>query len=300
MKKILMILFFITSTSLAQTTLYVPFAPGGATDNIARLLTKYNKELLIVNKPGAGGQLAIQEMNRKPGMILMMGTAMFVTNPMIYKNNIVYDPENYEILATIGGMPSILVCRQDIKINNIKELISNESPLVFATSVPGGAEHLNTEILMTKIKNNKAITIIKYPNGGSKHVLDLMGGHVDCIFGNLSTFLPFINDKKVNILVSTHDISYIKKEIPIWKDVFNEEFYFQGLSIVLTDKRYSVEFKNKLILELRKSMNNDSFKNDLLERGISPIIMFGNEAFIMNNKIDDHIKKFIVTNKITF
>lgn len=300
MKKILMILFFITSTSLAQTSVYVPYAVGGATDNIARLITKYNKELIIVNKPGAGGQLAIQEMVRKPGILLMVSHSLFVTNPIIYKNNIVYDPENYEILATVGAMPGVLLCRQGIKINNIKDLLSYEDPLTFATALPGGAEHLNTEILMSKMKNKKSITIIKYAGGGSKHLADLLGGHVDCVFGNLSTFLSIINDKRINVLISTHDITYVKKEIPIWRDIFNEEFYFQGLNVIVVDKRYQTEFKNNIVSELKNSIDNNLFKNDLLERGILPVINFGNEAIILNDKNNDQIKKIIVTNKISF
>lgn len=286
---------FITHTSFANI-LYIPYSPGGISDVTGRLIVKNAKELVLINKPGASGQLAINEMNSVPGAMLITNFTMFVTNPLIYKNNLSYDPSNYEVVATAGIMPGILACNKKTGINTIQDLINYKQRLVFGTTVAGGAEHLNTEILIKKVKKID-FTIIPY-QGGLKHYNDMLGGHIDCVFGNLPNMLPFMNDSRLSMLISTHDITHINKEIPDWKTVFSDEFYFQSLQVILVDKRYNDVIKNKITRLLKTSMDTPEFKDALAAKGLVPLVVFGDAAIAINDKYNNTVKEFIVNHNI--
>jgi len=299
MKRMLFIILFgITQTAFANTIFYIPYAVGGASDIVGRLVTKNSKELVPINKPGASGQLAIQEMNANPSVLLITNFTMYVTNPIIYKNTISYNIDNYEVLAIAGIMPGVLACNKKTGINNINDLLNYKDKLVLGTSIPGGAEHLNTEVLLTKINKNDLITVLPYNQGGIKQYVDLIGGHIDCVFGNLPTMLTFINDDKLNLIISTHDISHIKKGIPVWRSTFNEDFYFESLTIIVIDKRYPDKFKNKMLVELKSLMDTVEFKNELINRGLIPLVVFDKNAKEINDKYNNTVRDFILKTKI--
>jgi tripartite-type tricarboxylate transporter receptor subunit TctC len=299
MKKFfLILLFFITQNSFANSTLYVPYAPGGTVDTVSRMITRNSKEVVSINKPGASGQVALQEMALNPGAMIITGFTMFVTNPIIYKKSISYDVANYEVIATAGTMPGVLACNKKVSINNIQDLLNYKEKLVFGATVAGGAEHLNTEILLSHTKND-LITVIPY-QGGVKHYTDMLGGHIDCVFGILSNLLPFIDDPRLNVIVATHPIDNFRKNVPVWKNIFNKEFGFESIIVILIDKRQAPGIKNKILADLKSNMDTTEFKSELARRGVVPIILFDKEAQDINDKYNKLVQEVILKNNILF
>ena len=137
----------------------VPYAPGGATDIVARIVGEHLRELLgqsfyVENKPGAYGILAIEDMARaKPdGYTLMVGhSGVFAIAPALYANP-GYDPRHdFTPIGLIGSFQQVLVVHPLLPIHSISELIAvaKEQPgkITYASAGVGSGGHLSTELL---------------------------------------------------------------------------------------------------------------------------------------------------------
>ena len=204
MKKILTsICMALMLTTASATEFTVHHAPGGASDRATRAIAKYlPAHYVVVNRPGAGGRIAIRH-------ILKTESILLATMPQIYVTNTIgsvdpgYNTQNdLEILGTAGTMPNVLACKKSLGINRVRDLDGRS--LNFGVGGYGSNEHIASETLFTKIKGNHQV--IPYAQGGNTHVMDMLAGNLDCMFANYPTIKPFINDERIKVIMSSNDL----------------------------------------------------------------------------------------------
>jgi tripartite-type tricarboxylate transporter receptor subunit TctC len=288
-------LAFIFSILIAQpayavTEFTVHHAPGGPSDKTTRILHKYlpANQYVVVNRPGGQGKIAINHITNSDSLMLATMAQIYVTNKM---NGLDYDPNSdLKVIASIGVMPSVLVCRSNLTIMSIPDIIKSKQ-LSFAVAGYGSNEHLATEVLFSKM--NKRHLIVPYSAGGSKSILDLLGGHVDCMFANYPTVKEWVTDKRLTVIMTSHDLGL---SVPTWESLYSEKFPFQAmLAIVIGSNKKNTNIQR----DLTDVIKNKQVADDLREIGLFPLLGTSNNSIkaVLDN--NNRIRDVIVNNNIT-
>ncbi|WP_284179798.1 tripartite tricarboxylate transporter substrate binding protein [Rhabdaerophilum sp. SD176] len=196
-------------------TIIVPFAAGGATDTLGRLMaqqlsSQLGVSVIIENKPGAGGSIAAGALKQAgpDGHTLFLGTvSTHGINPTLYKA-LPYDAvKDFAPISRIAGVPNVLVVSpRRVKATTVAELVAEgkarKEGLTFASSGNGTSVHLSGELFRSK----SGITMTHVPYRGSGPAMaDLVGGAVDLMFDNLPSALPLIQSGTLRALGVTSD-----------------------------------------------------------------------------------------------
>jgi len=173
--------------------LVVPFPPAGGTDvlsrSLAQAITASSKWIIVVdNKPGAGGNIGLDAAAKSPpdGYTIAMGqTANLAVNPALYAS-MPFDPlKDFAPIALISSQPLILVVNTNSPYKTLKDLVdaAKQSPgkINMASSSNGTIGHIGGELFQRRA--GIKMTHVPYKGAGAA-VTDLMGGNVDCFFGN--------------------------------------------------------------------------------------------------------------------
>ena len=173
--------------------LVVPFPPAGGTDVLSRAIsqsiTSNTKWTIVVdNKPGAGGNIGLDATAKAApdGYTIAMGqTANLAVNPALY-SSMPFDPlKDFAPIALISSQPLILVVNASSPYRTLKDLVdaAKASPgrINMASSSNGTIGHIGGELFQRRA--GIRMTHVPYKGAGAA-VTDLMGGNVDCFFGN--------------------------------------------------------------------------------------------------------------------
>ncbi len=191
----------------------VPFAPGGATDTVARLIADqlqimWKQPVIVEHKPGAGTTIGADFVAKSPanGMTIGLVNSAFPLNPFLRKN-IPYDTaKDFRAVTLIGGIHSALSARADAPFNNVREMIAyakaNPGKLNYGLSAVGSLGHLTIEML----KRQEKIDILNVPfKGGSQVMNEMVAGRIDVASDTLLVMLPHVKSGKVKILGTLGD-----------------------------------------------------------------------------------------------
>src|SRR6266581_5180106 len=209
-------LFALPSAAAAQQypakpiRIVVPFAPGGGSDFIARfmaqrLTTGLGQQVIVENKPGAGGVLGIEAGIKSPadGYTLTLIASSYTVNPSVYK--LKFDPVgDITPIIQLSQGPLVAVVRLSLPVKNVKELIAlaKEKPgqVNFASSGQGSVIHMATELFagMAGIKMNH----IPYKGTGPA-LTDTLGGQTDIFFSSTATAVPHVQSGKLKAIAVT-------------------------------------------------------------------------------------------------
>ena len=190
----------------------VPFAPGGATDVVARALGQrlgaiWKQQVIVENKPGAGGNIgadAVAKAEPDGHTLLLASPAEVAINQFLYKS-MPYDPERDLVPVTkAASAPLVLVVHPSVPARTLPELIdylkAQKDGTPYASSGIGGPQHLAAESFRTMTATN----IIHVPyKGGAPAITDLLGGQVKMFFAGLPPALPHIKAEKLRALAIT-------------------------------------------------------------------------------------------------
>ena len=189
--------------------LIVPFTPGGTTDILARalapkLLPALGQNVIIDNRPGAGGSLGAGEAARAEadGNTLLMGhIGTLAVNPSLYPK-LSYDPvKSFAPVAWVARVPNVLVVNTASSITSLKELIArakaNPGKLTYSSGGNGSAAHITFEFL--KLRTGIFVSHIPY-RGTAPSVTDLLGGQVDTTFTGAPAVMPHIKSGRLRAL----------------------------------------------------------------------------------------------------
>ncbi len=195
-----------------RVTIVVPFAPGGATDIIARLLAdelgkRWGTAVVVDNKAGAGGGIGTEFVARAKGdgLTLLLGTQTALSvNPSLMKK-ISYDVDkDFVPITQLASTPLVLLASNKSGARNVQELVAllkaKPDALSYGTSGNGTSQHLTALMLLNRI-NAKAVHI-PY-KGSSQSLADLAGNQIDMQFDNMTTALAFAKNGQAKALAVT-------------------------------------------------------------------------------------------------
>jgi tripartite-type tricarboxylate transporter receptor subunit TctC len=192
--------------------LVVPYAPGAAADQLARVLAKpltqaLGQPMVIDNRAGAGGTLGADVVAKAPadGYTLLLGTDATQATNLHLARKFPYDPlRHFTPLAPAAINPIVLVVHPSLPVRGVGELVqyakAHPRAPSYGSSGIGTPHHLAGELL-----NERAgIAMVHVPyKGGAPAMTDLLGGTVNVLFASLATALPYIQSGQVRALAVT-------------------------------------------------------------------------------------------------
>lgn len=270
-------------------------APGGPSDTVTRIIAKSldDKSIVVVNRPGAGGRIAMRQVMTGNSMILATMSQIFVTNTMIAGEKLEYDPEkDLELIGLVASMPNVLVCNRSKGINTVADL-DKFSNLAFGFAGYGSSEHLATEVLLRKVKTSH--NPIPYSRGGSAAVQDMVGGSIDCMFANYPTVRGWTKDANLTFIMSSHDLGL---GIPTWRETYREDFPFQSYLGVVVAQQMPAVTKQALVKNLNTIFKNPEFATDLKNAGVFPATGTDAKSIERGLKNNRALQDFITKNNI--
>ena len=200
----------------------VGYAPGGGSDIIARLIgqslqTKLGQPVVVENRPGAGGNLAIDLVakSRPDGYTLLVTPNTFTMAPALFSKlpfDVVKDFAGVGIIAT---SPMVVIVSSQTPISSVAELIqyakANPGKLSYSTPGIGTPQHLGTELF--KAMTGTDIVHIPY-KGGAPAVAAVVGNEVPLSFAAINSAKPFIDAGRVKALATSESRRYSQLGLP--------------------------------------------------------------------------------------
>ena len=293
--KILMASLLIGGSAFAGPIEFtVTHAPGGPSDTTTRLLAKTvgGNEFTVVNRPGAGGTIAVKHLLTEKTVLVATMSQIYVTNPMLFPN-LDYTPDSdLELIGVVASMPSVLVCNANKNINSINDLVASK-PLNFGVAGYGSSEHLSTEVLFKKLKT--AHKVIPYSKGGSAAVQDMLGGNIDCMFANYPVVSAWVDSNQLKFIMSSHELGL---KIPTWKTSFAESFPFESyLGLVIARSMHKAD-KEVLKAKFTQAFGNTELATSLFKAGLFPVLAMDKKAVVAGLYNNTKLKVFILQNNI--
>ena len=190
-------------------TMVIPFAAGGPTDVLGRVIGARMGEILgqtvvIENVGGAGGMTGSKRVaEAKPdGYTMVLGTVgTHAQGQTLYKRPLYNALTDFTPVVLIAEVPIALLVRKDLPVNNLKEFVAyakeNQSKMQFGSAGAGSATHLGCVVLNTAMGTN--ITHVPYKGTGPA-MQDLIGGRIDFLCEIVSTAKPQIDGGSVKAL----------------------------------------------------------------------------------------------------
>ena len=191
-------------------TVIVPFAAGGQTDSVARIMGErlqvaLKQPFVVENRTGAGGVVGTQlAASAAPDgyTIVIVGPSTMITQPLL-NPEVQYDVEgDFRPLARVASAPMVFVVNSDSPFSSLGELVDHlrTDQLSFGSSGHGSSMHLSTEWF----KNIMGVDALHIPfRGSSQSLLALMGGEIDFLIDPPITAQPLIEDGKLRALAVT-------------------------------------------------------------------------------------------------
>jgi tripartite-type tricarboxylate transporter receptor subunit TctC len=208
-----LVLTLTDARSAEITRILVGFPPGQATDMVARLLADrlaplLGESVIVENRPGQGGSIALASLLQTPAdghTMVLAPLASMVVNPHMYKS-ISYDIfRDFAPVAQVADLPLLLVTNPSLPVKTVSELIAyakaNPGKLSNPSSGNGTLSHLGMELF----KQRAGISIVHVPYRGSPQAMvDLMGGIVDVAMDTVAVTEPFIRAGKMRLIASAY------------------------------------------------------------------------------------------------
>ena len=278
--------------------LVVPFAAGGPTDTIARLIAvpmgqALGQTVVVENVPGAGGTIASTKVARAApdGYTIYIHHMGMATANALY-DKLPYEPmTSFEYIGQVADVPMVLLGKKDLPVNNFKELEAyikaNGSKVTMANAGPGAVSQLCGLLFQSRM--GVRLTNIPYKGTGPA-LTDLLGGQVDLLCDQTTQTIPYIKDGRVKAFGTT-----TMKRLPAIPNVptLNEQG-LKGFEVKVWHGVYAPKGTPKPVLDkinaaLKKALNTPDVKKRLDDANIDIVSMDKVSA----NGLKDHLDKEI-------
>ncbi len=258
----------------------VPFAAGGATDVVARLLAQklteaWGQAVIVEDRAGAGGNIGADAVAKSApdGYTLLMTSGSIVTaNPYMYKN-MSFDPAKDLVAVTnVATGPQVIVLNPDVPAKNLKEFIAyaqaNPGRVNFGSAGVGTQTHLAAENFAYAAKVD--MTHVPY-KGESAALTDLMGGQIQMVTPNLGGAINLIQQGKLRALaVTSKERNPQIPDVPSASEVL-PGFENAGWFGLMAPAGTPQEVIDKIQADSAKILQTDDFRAKLAQQGMVPV-----------------------------
>src|SRR5471030_2505406 len=257
--------------------LVVPYAAGGPTDVLGRLVADFlgrdlKQTTIVENKAGAQGAIGAEAVARAEpdGYTLFVAAAsIIVLNPMLYKK-LSYDPvKDFRMLALVTDLPVVMEVHPSVPAKTVAEFVAyakqNPGKLNFGSAGTGGTIHLAGEMF----KQIVGVDMIHVPYKGAGPALtDLLSGNIQVMFDTLSTALPPVKSGLLRPLgVSSAQRSPDLPDVPTIAESGYPDYVVSVWYGIAAPAKLPEEVAQKISASLDRALNDDAFRASLEKIG---------------------------------
>jgi tripartite-type tricarboxylate transporter receptor subunit TctC len=257
--------------------LIVPFAPGGTTDIIARVVSDklsaiLGQQVVVENRGGGGGSIGAAFLAQQPADGYSIGMATVSTtaaNPAV-NPKVGYDTLNdFTPIINMAATPNVIAVHPGFGPRDYKSFLEalkkNPGKYSFASSGTGGIGHMQTELY--KNLTGTFMTHIPY-RGAGPALLDTVGGQVPIIFDNLPSALPFIKDGRlIPIVVAAPTRVAALPNVPTFKEVGLEAVNRMAYYGIIAPKNLPKPIVDKLHAAVKQTLDDPTVRKRIEETG---------------------------------
>ena len=260
--------------------LIMPFAAGGTTDILGRILaqqmtTVIGQNVIVENKGGAGGNIGAEIVANSPpnGYTLLLASgSMMTVNPFLYKKLPLNYATDLTYVSAVAGGPMLVSVNPNLPVNNLKELIAlaKTKELTFGSAGIGSQVHMAGENFIYSA--GIAATHVPY-KGEAPALNDLVSGQIDFMVGNLPAAAGFAKAGRIKALAITSSKRVAQlPDVPTVAEAAIPGFVNMGWFMLAAPSGTPKAIQEKIYLATQKALGSEAMRKSLETNGLTAIM----------------------------
>jgi tripartite-type tricarboxylate transporter receptor subunit TctC len=258
----------------------VPFAAGGATDVVARLLAQklgeaWGQSVIVENRAGAGGNIGADAVAKSPGdgyTLLMASGSIVTANPHMYKAMPFDAARDLVAITNVASGPQVIAVSMNVPAKDLKELVALAKAQPKAVNFGSAGIGTQTHLAAENFAHSAGVDLTHVPyKGESAAITDLIGGQIQMVTPNLGAAIAFIQQGKIRALaITSRERSPQLPDVPSASEVlpgFENAGWF-GLMAPAGTPREVIE---RIHRDSARILLSDEFRAKLAQQGMVPV-----------------------------
>ena len=260
--------------------LILGFPPAGPTDVVARILADkmtqaLGQQIVVENRPGAGGNLAAEFLVRAPadGYTLMYNTSSIVIAPWVYQK-VNYDTlHDFAPIGLTAEMPLVLLVNTWFPAKDAQTLVSevkaHPGKYSYGSSGTGAIEHLTGAYFA----NQHGMNAVHIPyKGTAPALIDLLGGRTQYMMTTLNTAMPYIADGSLKAYgITSKRRTDVLPDVPTIAEIFNDQFVSTAWQGIVGPAGVPAEVIDKVNKAINVALKDPAVIEQLRKQGVTPL-----------------------------